>query len=26
VLSLFAAAEGVPMTHLFLSEPPLRTE
>ena len=24
VLSLFAAAEGVPMTHLFLSEPPLR--
>ena len=24
VLALFAAAEGVPMTHLFLSEPPLR--
>ena len=24
VLSLFAAAKGVPMTHLFLSEPPLR--
>ena len=24
VLSLFAAAMGVPMTHLFLSEPPLR--
>jgi hypothetical protein len=24
VLSLFAAAEGVPMTHLCLSEPPLR--
>jgi pimeloyl-ACP methyl ester carboxylesterase len=24
VVSLFAAAEGVPMTHLFLSEPPLR--
>jgi pimeloyl-ACP methyl ester carboxylesterase len=24
VLSLRAAAEGVPMTHLFLSEPPLR--
>jgi len=24
VLSLFAAAESVPMTHLFLSEPPLR--
>ena len=24
VLSLFAAAEGVAMTHLFLSEPPLR--
>lgn len=24
VLSLFAAALGVPMTHLFLSEPPLR--
>jgi pimeloyl-ACP methyl ester carboxylesterase len=24
VLSLFAAAGGVPMTHLFLSEPPLR--
>jgi pimeloyl-ACP methyl ester carboxylesterase len=24
VLSLLAAAEGVPMTHLFLSEPPLR--
>src|SRR5829696_9196937 len=24
VLSLFAAAEGVPVTHLFLSEPPLR--
>ena len=24
VLSLFGAAEGVPMTHLFLSEPPLR--
>jgi hypothetical protein len=24
VLSLYAAAEGVPMTHLFLSEPPLR--
>jgi pimeloyl-ACP methyl ester carboxylesterase len=24
VLALFAAAEGVPTTHLFLSEPPLR--
>jgi pimeloyl-ACP methyl ester carboxylesterase len=24
VLSLFAAAEGVPLTHLFLSEPPFR--
>jgi pimeloyl-ACP methyl ester carboxylesterase len=24
VLALFAAAEGVPMTHLFLSEPPFR--
>ncbi len=24
VLALFAAGEGVPMTHLFLSEPPLR--
>jgi len=26
ILALFAAAEGVPVTHLFLSEPPFRFE
>jgi pimeloyl-ACP methyl ester carboxylesterase len=26
ILSLFAAAQGVPVTHLFLSEPPFRFE